>query len=69
MELLLKPEILKSYICGPTFGNAESHLTLIYCTMFQHLINAESFPESQLCVNTFPTTKITLITMGFNSVA
>jgi hypothetical protein len=27
MELLLKPEIL-TYIYGPTFGNAESHLFL-----------------------------------------
>jgi hypothetical protein len=26
MELLLKPEILTSYIYGPTFGNAESRL-------------------------------------------
>jgi hypothetical protein len=24
MELLVKPEILTSYIYGPTFGNAES---------------------------------------------
>jgi len=23
MELLVKPEMLTSYICGPTFGNAE----------------------------------------------
>jgi hypothetical protein len=39
----------------------------IICTMFQHLINAESFPVSQLCVNTLPprfATKITLITDG-----
>jgi hypothetical protein len=28
MELLVKPEILKSYIYGPTFGNAESRLFL-----------------------------------------
>ena len=34
----------------------------IYCTMFQHHINAESFPVSQLCVNTLPATKVTLIT-------
>jgi len=24
MELLVKPEMLKLYICGPTFGNAET---------------------------------------------
>jgi hypothetical protein len=27
-------------------------------------INAESFPVSQLCVNTLPATKVTLITNG-----
>jgi hypothetical protein len=32
--------------------------------MFQHWINAESFPVSQLCVNTLPAIKITLITDG-----
>jgi hypothetical protein len=29
MELLVKPEILKSYMYGPTFGNAESRLFLL----------------------------------------
>jgi hypothetical protein len=28
MELFVKPEILTSYIYGPTFGNAESRLFL-----------------------------------------
>jgi hypothetical protein len=28
MELLVEPEILTSYIYGPTFGNAESRLFL-----------------------------------------
>jgi hypothetical protein len=32
--------------------------------MFQNWINAESYPVSQLCVNTFPDTKVTLITDG-----
>jgi hypothetical protein len=32
--------------------------------MFQHLFNAESYPVSQLCVNTLPATKFTLITDG-----
>jgi hypothetical protein len=36
----------------------------IFCTMFQHWINAESFCVSQLCVNSLPATKITLITDG-----
>jgi hypothetical protein len=31
---------------------------------FSTLNNAKSFPVSQLCVNTFPATKITLITDG-----
>jgi hypothetical protein len=30
MELLVKPEILTSYIYGPTFGNAESRLYLLH---------------------------------------
>jgi hypothetical protein len=33
-------------------------------TMFQHWINAESYPVAQLCVNTLQATKVTLITNG-----
>jgi hypothetical protein len=58
VELHVEPEIVTSYVYGPTFGNAES------CTMFQHGINAEGFPVTQLCVNTLPGTKVTLITDG-----
>jgi hypothetical protein len=36
----------------------------IFCTIFQHWINAEIYPVTQLCVNTLPATKITLITDG-----
>jgi hypothetical protein len=36
----------------------------ICCTKFQHWISAESYPVAQLCVNTLPATKITLITDG-----
>jgi hypothetical protein len=36
--------------------------------MFQHWINAESYPVAKLCVNTFQATTVTLIKMGFNSV-
>jgi hypothetical protein len=36
----------------------------ICCTMFQQWSNAESCRVSQLCVNTLPATKITLITNG-----
>ena len=35
MELLVKPEMLTSYIYGPTFGNAET-VSFYLCTMFQH---------------------------------
>jgi hypothetical protein len=34
MELFVKPEILMSYIYGPTFGNAESHLFLFAAQCF-----------------------------------
>jgi hypothetical protein len=51
-------------IYGPTFGNADSLLLSICCTMFQHWINVESYPVAQLCVNTLPDTEITLITDG-----
>jgi hypothetical protein len=43
MELLVKPEILTSYIYGLTFGNAESRLFVPYkgiaalgCVLFQN---------------------------------
>jgi hypothetical protein len=34
MELLVKPEILTSYLYGPTFGNAESRLFLFAAQRF-----------------------------------
>jgi hypothetical protein len=34
----------------------------ICCTIFQHWINAESYPVAQLCVDTLPATKVNLIT-------
>jgi hypothetical protein len=34
MELLVKPEILTSYINGLTFGNGESHLFLLAAQCF-----------------------------------
>jgi hypothetical protein len=30
MEFLVKPELLTSYIYGPTFENAESHLLFFF---------------------------------------
>jgi hypothetical protein len=41
MELLVKPEILASYIYGPKFGNAESHLFLFAAQRF----NTESMQK------------------------
>ena len=43
MELLVKPEMLTSYIYGPTFGNAE--------TVSFYLLHNVS---THLCVNTLP---------------
>jgi hypothetical protein len=60
MELLVKPEILTSYIYGPKFGNAESRLFLFAVQCF----NTESMQKIILCVNTLPATKIALITDG-----
>jgi hypothetical protein len=45
MELLVKPEILTSYIYGPTFGNAESRLFLFAAQRF----NTESMQKVFLC--------------------
>jgi hypothetical protein len=45
MDLLVKPEILTSYIYEPTFGNAESHLFLFAAQCF----NIESM-QKVFCV-------------------
>jgi hypothetical protein len=45
MELLVKPEILTSYVYGPTFGNAESRLFLFAAQCF----NTESMQKVFLC--------------------
>jgi hypothetical protein len=47
MELFVKPEILTSYIYGPTFGNAERRLFLFAAKYF----NTESMQEIILCQN------------------
>jgi hypothetical protein len=63
MELHAKPEILTSYVYGPTFCNAESRLFLFAAQFF----NIESMQKVFLChscVKTLPATKITLITSG-----
>jgi hypothetical protein len=59
MELLVKPEILTSYIYVWTYVWQRGKPFLsICCTMFQQWINAESHPVAQLCVNTLPATKV-----------
>jgi hypothetical protein len=65
MELLLKLEILTSYIyiyIWTYVWQPWKPPLSICCTMFQHWINAETYPVSQLCVNILPATNITLIT-------
>jgi CTP synthase (UTP-ammonia lyase) len=68
MELLVKPEILTSYIFGATFGDIESTLFLFAAQCFntesmQKVIYIYiSYPVAQLCVNTLLATKVTLIT-------
>jgi hypothetical protein len=47
MEILVKPEILKSYIYGLTFGNAEIRFFLFSAQCF----NIESMQEVFLCNN------------------
>jgi hypothetical protein len=63
MELLVKPEILTSYIYGPTVSNAESRLFLFSAQCF----DSESMQKVilwHICVNTLLATKVTLITDG-----
>jgi hypothetical protein len=45
IELLVKPEILNSYVYGPTFGNAKSRLFLFPAQCF----NIESMQKVYLC--------------------
>ena len=60
MELLVKPEMLMSYIYGPMFGNAGSCLFVFSAQCFNTTIG-KWFPMSHLCVNTLPGSKVTLI--------
>jgi hypothetical protein len=64
MELLVKPEILTSFIYGPTFGNAEIRLFLFSAQCFNSESMQKIFIVAQLCVNTLLATKVTLITDG-----
>jgi hypothetical protein len=59
-----KPQILTLYINGPVFGNAESRLLVfaVQCVNIKSM--QKKNPVSQLCVNTLPATKITVITNG-----
>jgi hypothetical protein len=64
MELLVKPEILTSYIYMDLRLATLKAVSFYLLHKLQHWINAECFPVSQLCVNTLPATKIALITDG-----
>jgi len=43
MEFLVKPEMLTSYIYGPTFGNAESRLFLFAAQCFNSVLMQSDF--------------------------
>ena len=45
MELLVKPEMLTSYIYGPTFGNAET----VSFYLLHNFFNTESMQRGFLC--------------------
>ena len=53
MELLVKPEMLKPYIYGPTFGNAET-VSFYLLHNVSTLNQCREVPVSHLCVNTLP---------------
>jgi hypothetical protein len=64
MEPLVKPELLMSYMYGPTSGNAQGRLFLFAAQCFNIESMQKVYHVAQLCVNTLPATKITLITNG-----
>jgi hypothetical protein len=45
MELLVKPEILTSYIYGPTFGNAEIRLIVFAPQCFNTEAMQKGYPN------------------------
>ena len=53
MELLVKPEMLTSYIYGPTFGKAET-VSFYLLHNISTLNQCREFSCVTLCVNTFP---------------
>jgi hypothetical protein len=68
---LLTLSLLMSYICGAPCKARNFNVVYVWTYIWQrwkpslqHWINAESYPVAQLCVNTFPATKVTLITDG-----
>jgi hypothetical protein len=77
-NLLFTLSLLMSYIYGAPCKARNFNVVCIWtyvwqrwkpslsicCTMFQHWINAESYPVAQLCVNTLLATTVTLITDG-----
>jgi hypothetical protein len=75
---VLTLSLLMSYICGAPSKPRNFNVVYIWtnvwqrwkpslyicCTIFQHWINAESYPVAQLCVNTLLATKVTLTVFG-----
>jgi hypothetical protein len=64
MELLVKPEILTSYIYMDLRLAKLKAVSFYLLHIVSTLNNTESFPVSQLCVNTLLAINITLITDG-----
>jgi hypothetical protein len=72
LATLLTLSILMSYIYGAHCKDRNFNVVYIWtyvwqrwkpslsicCPMFQHWINAESYPVAQLCVNTLPAAKV-----------
>jgi hypothetical protein len=65
MELLVKPKILTSYSICVDLRLAELKAVSFYLLYNLSTLNqCRKFHVSQLCVNTLPATKVTLITDG-----
>jgi hypothetical protein len=64
MELLVKPDILTSYTYIELLLATRKAVSFCLLHHVPTLNQAESYPVSQLCVNTLPATKVTLITNG-----
>jgi hypothetical protein len=64
MELLVKLEILTSYIYMDLYLTTLKAVSFYLLHNVSTLNQSESYPVAQLCVNTLLATKVTLITDG-----